>query len=105
MITTIQKRDGRLANFDIDKIANAIQKAFCSTVGRKEYSTCLQLAKTVAQHLQKNNLFSPSVEQIQDMVEKVLIENGHIGTAKAYILYRAERTRIRNMNSRLMKTF
>ncbi len=105
MITTIQKRDGRLANFDIDKIANAIQKAFCSTVGRKEYSTCLQLAKTVAQHLQQNNLFSPSVEQIQDMVEKVLIENGHIGTAKAYILYRAERTRIRNMNSRLMKTF
>lgn len=47
----------------------------------------------------------PSVEQIQDIVEKVLIENGHIGTAKAYILYRAERTRVRNMNSRLMKTF
>ena len=105
MITTIQKRDGRLANFDIDKIANAIQKAFCSTVGKKDYSTCLHLAKTVTEHLQQNNLFSPSVEQIQDMVEKVLIENGHIGTAKAYILYRAERTRIRNMNSRLMKTF
>ena len=102
MITTIQKRDGRLAHFDINKIANAIQKAFSSTVGKKEYTICLQLAQKVCEHLQME---SPSVEQIQDTVEKVLIENGHINTAKAYILYRAERTRIRNMNSRLMKTF
>lgn len=102
MITTIQKRDGRLAHFDINKIANAIQKAFSSTVGKKDYTVCLQLAQKVCEHLQME---SPSVEQIQDTVEKVLIENGHINTAKAYILYRAERTRIRNMNSRLMKTF
>ena len=102
MITTIQKRDGRLANFDIDKIANAIQKAFSSTIGKKDYKVCLKLAQKVAEHLQME---CPSVEQIQDIVEKVLIENGHIGTAKAYILYRAERTRVRNMNSRLMKTF
>lgn len=105
MITTIKKRDGRLANFDINKIANAIQKAFSSTVGKKDYNICLQLAKTVCQHLQQQYNTTPSIEQIQDMVEKVLIENGHINTAKAYILYRAERTRIRNMNSRLMKTF
>lgn len=105
MITTIKKRDGRLANFDINKIANAIQKAFSSTVGKKDYTICLQLAKTVCQHLQEQYNTTPSIEQIQDMVEKVLIENGHIGTAKAYILYRAERTRVRNMNSRLMKTF
>lgn len=102
MITTIQKRDGRLAHFDINKIANAIQKAFCSTVGKKDDTVCLQLAQKVCEYLQME---SPSVEQIQDTVEKVLIENGHINTAKAYILYRAERTRIRNMNSRLMKTF
>lgn len=102
MITTIQKRDGRLANFDIHKIANAIQKAFSSTIGKKDYKVCLQLAQKVSEHLQME---CPSVEQIQDIVEKVLIENGHIGTAKAYILYRAERTRVRNMNSRLMKTF
>lgn len=105
MINTIKKRDGRLANFDINKIANAIQKAFSSTVGKKDYNVCLQLAKTVCQHLQQQYNTTPSIEQIQDMVEKVLIENGHINTAKAYILYRAERTRIRNMNSRLMKTF
>ncbi len=47
MITTIQKRDGRLAHFDINKIANAIQKAFSSTVGKKEYTICLQLAQKV----------------------------------------------------------
>ncbi len=105
MITTIQKRDGRTVHFDINKIANAIQKAFVSTVGEKDYAVCLQLAQTVSEHLQTQQYHSPSVEQIQDMVEKVLIENGYIGTAKAYILYRAERTRIRNMNSRLMKTF
>ena len=47
----------------------------------------------------------PSVEQIQDAVEKVLIENGHARTAKEFILYRAERTRVRDMNTRLMKTY
>ena len=44
------------------------------------------------------------MEQVQDTVEKVLIENGHARTAKEFILYRAERTRIREMNTRLMKT-
>ncbi len=48
---------------------------------------------------------SPSVEQVQDMVEKVLIEKGFVNTAKRYILYRAERSRVREMNSRLMKTY
>ena len=48
---------------------------------------------------------SPTVEQIQDMVEKVLIENGHSRTAKEYILYRAQRTRVREMNTKLMKVY
>ena len=47
----------------------------------------------------------PTVEQVQDAVEKILIEKGHARTAKEYILYRAERTRIRNMNTKLMKTY
>ena len=47
----------------------------------------------------------PTVERIQDAVEKVLIENGHARTAKEYILYRAERTRVRDMNTRLMKIY
>ncbi len=47
----------------------------------------------------------PAVEQVQDVVEKVLIENGHARTAKEYILYRAERTRVRDMNTKLMRIY
>lgn len=105
MITTITKRDGRTAYFDINKIANAIEKAFGATVGAKDYGTCLSLAQEISDTFEscKNN--APTVEQIQDGVEKILIEHGYVSTAKAYILYRAERTRVRNMNDRLMKTF
>lgn len=47
----------------------------------------------------------PAVEQVQDAVEKVLIENGHARTAKEFILYRAERTRVRDMNTKLMRIY
>ena len=50
MITTITKRDGRQVHFDINKIANAIEKAFQATVGTKEYSVCLSLAQEVSAH-------------------------------------------------------
>ena len=105
MITTITKRDGRVAYFDINKIANAIEKAFQATSGAKSYATCLEMAQEVSDYFENENMDSPSVEQIQDRVERVLIDHGFVQTAKAYILYRAERTRIRNMNDRLMKTF
>lgn len=61
--------------------------------------------KEVADNLNHQGLSAPDVEQIQDMVERVLMDHGHIRTAKAYILYRAERSRIRQMNSRLMKVY
>ena len=105
MITTIQKRDGRTVFFDINKIANAIQKAFEATSGAKDYAICLEMAQEVSDYFEAQGTESPNVEQIQDSVEKVLIDHGFVSTAKAYILYRAERTRIRNMNGRLMKTF
>ena len=105
MITTITKRDGRTVYFDINKIANAIEKAFQATVGAKDYSICLQLAQEVSDGFEAAGIASPTVEQIQDSVEKALIDHGYVRTAKAYILYRAERTRVRNMNDRLMKTF
>lgn len=105
MITSIKKRDGRTAHFDINKIANALEKSFQATVGTKDHSTCLALAQEVSDTFEKNDITAPSVEQIQDMAEKILIEHGYVLTAKAYILYRAERTRVRNMNDRLMKTF
>jgi uridine kinase len=95
-ITHIIKRTGEVAPLDRDKIANAIYKA-ASSVGGKDRGLALKLADQVVAML--NELFppdaTPSVEEIQDIVEKVLIENGHARTAKAYILYRDQRTRLR----------
>ncbi len=105
MITTIKKRDGRTVHFDINKIASAIEKAFEATVGKKDYAISLNLAQEVSNKFEAEGITSPTVEQIQDSVERVLIDHGYVRTAKAYILYRAERTRVRNMNDRLMKTF
>ncbi len=105
MITTITKRDGRTVHFDINKIASAIEKAFAATIGKKDYAICLALAQEVSDIFEEKQIDSPTVEQIQDTVERVLINHGHVRTEKAYILYRAERTRVRNMNDRLMKTF
>ncbi len=105
MITKISKRDGREVPFNIEKIADAIFKA-AQSVGGQDYKVSINLAEEVAKEVDRN--FSdkmPDVEEIQDMVEKVLIENGHASTAKEYILYRAERTRIREMDNRLMKVY
>lgn len=105
MIQQIIKRDGRRAPFEIDKIANAIFGA-AQASGGQDYEMAKDLAGQVEQTLE--GICSdkvPSVEQIQDTVEKVLIESGHARTAKKYILYRNERTRAREMNTRLMKVY
>lgn len=104
MITNIKKRDGREASFSREKIAGAIEKAFKATKINKEKSDCDALAERVEQIIDEENI-QATVENIQDVVERVLIENGYIRTAKAYILYRAERTRVREMNTRLMKIY
>ena len=105
MITMIKKRDGRQVPFNIEKIANAIFKA-AQTVGGKDYSEAMELADKVCQRLSEEVIGrDPSVEEVQDMVERVLVEQGHAKTAKAYILYRADRTRAREMNSTLMKIY
>lgn len=105
MITMIKKRDGREVPFNIEKIANAIFKAATAT-GGKDYNTALKLAEKTVEYIEKNlDKKIPTVEDIQDAVEKILIESGHARTAKEYILYRAERTRVREMNTRLMKVY
>ncbi|MCX8128771.1 MAG: anaerobic ribonucleoside triphosphate reductase [Clostridia bacterium] len=105
MITKIRKRDGREVPFNIEKIANAIFKAAGAT-GGKNYDTALKLAERTIEYLEtKLDKRTPTVEEIQDAVEQVLIETGHARTAKEFILYRAERTRVREMNTRLMKVF
>lgn len=105
MITKIRKRDGRTSAFNVEKIADAIYKA-ASAVGGKDYNSALALAEEVCRIIEnKSGNEVPTVEEVQDTVEKVLVENGHAKTAKAFILYRANRTRIREMNTSLMKTY
>ncbi len=105
MITQIKKRDGRNVPFNIEKIATAIFKS-AKSVGGSNYDTALDLAYKVVEEIDKQLTGNiPTVEQVQDVVEKVLIENGHAKTAKNYILYRADRTRIREMNTSLMKIY
>ena len=106
MITKIRKRDGRTTPFNIQKIADAIYKAALA-VGGKDYNSALALAEAVCRELEKeyDGDRIPTVEEVQDTVEKVLVENGHAKTAKAYILYRSDRTRIREMNTSLMKIY
>jgi len=100
----VKKRDGQIVTFQIMKIANAIEKAFIAVNEPISLSYCLQLAEAVSTQFADSNSL-PSVEEIQDAVETILITKEHVQVAKAYILYRAERSRVRDMNSRLMKTY
>lgn len=104
MIVKIKKRDGRTVTFNIEKIAQAIYKA-AESVGGSDYETALELSGKVVDMLMAKNVITPSVEEIQDCVEKVLIEEGHAATAKSYILYRSMRTKAREMDTRLMKVY
>ena len=92
-ISRIKKRDGIIVSFDQGKITSAIFKA-AKSVGGKDKRIAQQLSDRVVAELSRLES-TPSVEQIQDIVEKVLIEEGHASTAKAYILYRQERAAIR----------
>ena len=103
MISYIIKRDGRRESFDLDKIANAVFRA-AQSVGGTDADMARDVAeKTCALYEQLHGSQEPTVEEIQDLVEKELIECGHAQTAKAYILYRYERTRDREVKSNLMK--
>ncbi len=124
MILTVKKRDGREMPFNIEKIAAAIAKALrvsgelnerireeklqLSILGNPGDDlverTALDLAVKVAEHLEASGNKSPDIESIQDAAEHVLGEQGFTETAKRYILYRAERSRVRELNSRLMRT-
>ncbi|MDR3179228.1 MAG: anaerobic ribonucleoside triphosphate reductase [Oscillospiraceae bacterium] len=103
-MNNIIKRDGRKVEFDIKKVSSAIFES-AKSVGGKDFKIAMGLAIKVEKFLEKEKNFTPTVDHIQDIVEKILIENGHAKTAKEYILYRAERTRIREMNTSLMKIY
>lgn len=106
MTDTIKKRDGRQVPFEAEKIEDAIVKAFAATGSAKGRDTAQELTRQVIADLDRDeDIDVPTVEDVQDRVEQKLIENGYVRTAKAYILYRAERSRAREMNTRLMKIF
>lgn len=104
MIESIQKRNGTVVPFDSDKIKNAITKAN-QAVSHDDISSedVSRLTKEVCGRLDPRILWT--VEQIQDIVEDVLIRSGHAKTAKAYILYRAEHSKIRRSESDLMDIY
>ena len=104
-IEKLRKRDGRLVSFDKEKIAGAIAKAFEATYKPGQEEVAGALADEVLSILEVEGAAAPEVEHIQDLVERVLMDKGYIQTAKAYILYRNERSRVREMNTRLMKTY
>ncbi len=95
-IQFVIKRNGAVVPFTPQRISNAIYRAAVA-VGGRDKETAEKLAQQVVAYLEER--FSetnyPTVEDIQDAVEKILIENGHAKVAKAYILYRDERARMR----------
>jgi uridine kinase len=95
-LTHVVKRSGAIVPFNVDRIINAIYRAAVS-VGGRDRERATWLAKQVVKHLEEHTPQGkhPPIEEIQDAVEKVLIENGHAKVAKAYILYREERIRQR----------
>ena len=102
----IRKRNGKKSKFDQNKITNAIHKALMAT-NKDDRSLAEELTNGVLEKL-ANQGFSiekaPSVEDIQDMVESTLIEQGHSEIAKAYILYRHERRKIRDEKMKVLNT-
>ena len=104
-IEKLRKRDGRLVEFDAEKIATAINKAFIATYKPGHENVARKLAGDVVSILEVEGVDIPDVEHVQDIVEKVLMDSGYVQTAKAYILYRNERSRAREMNTKLMKVY
>jgi ribonucleoside-triphosphate reductase len=105
MPTAIIKRDGRTTEFNAEKIAAAVEKAFQACAAMQDRAVADEIAQKVAEKIDNGAIEgTPTVEGVQDLVEETLIESGFVQTAKAYILYRAERNRVRDVNSRLIKT-
>ena len=107
IIANIKKRDGRVVNFTHSKISNAIYKALVVT-GKADYPLAERLANRVIEKMVQSGYGSTgkvaiaSVEDVQDMVESILIEEGLSETAKAYILYRHERRKVRDEKMRIL---
>lgn len=117
MVKTVRKRDGREMQYSVEKIASAVQKAM---VAAGEYANDPRLqelsleavlmfearavAEAVGRRLSHAGKLSPGIEEVQDAVEAVLTKKGLVQTVRAYIVYRAKRSQVREMDSHLMRT-
>ena len=99
----VTKRDGTIAEFDIAKISAAITKAF-DAMGKQYHPSVMDMLalRVTAEFEPKIKDELVAVEDIQDCVEKVLSEAGYADVAKAYILYRKQREKVRNVGSALL---
>lgn len=97
------KRDGREEEFNADRIRRAVSKAFAEVDGGKLSRNGKRIANKIASYVSKLPKKRMSVEEIQDIVEMKLMESNRKDVAKAYILYRDERTKVRHKNSELMR--
>ena len=100
----VVKRDGREVSFDLEKIEQAIRNAFNACGTPQSDSVYTALSELVCGKIPLD-LAELHVERIQDLVEKVLMEEEYYDVAKAYILYRSDRSRIREMNTSLMNIY
>lgn len=103
MVNIVVKRDGREEPFSKDKVVNAVKNAFRS-VDDEVNSDALEISENIADEIEHNDHDKMSVEDIQDLVEDGLMHSSRKDVAKEYILYRNERTKVRDRNSRLLKT-
>ncbi len=102
-VVKVKKRDGRVVDFDVSKVSSAVWKA-AQSIGGTNRKLSEELAQGVLHLLeQKFSGQTPTVEDVQDAVEKVLIEEGHARTAKAYILYRQQRAEIRKEKMQVLE--
>lgn len=98
----VTKRDGREVKFDKSKIFNAVSKAVIEVDGEINQSG-VDLCNNIANEIENTKVDKLSVEEIQDMVEELLMKSNRTDVAKAYIIYRNNRTKIRDRNSKLVK--
>ncbi|WP_027700898.1 anaerobic ribonucleoside triphosphate reductase [Metaclostridioides mangenotii] len=109
MVKSVKKRDGRTIPFNQDRVTRAIFLAATSVAEKEgtvpDYKVSEELTNEVIRYLNKKFAEeTPGVEDVQDAVVKVLIESGHARTSEEYIIYRTERSRVRNSKTRLMKS-
>lgn len=103
-IKKIEKRDGKVVNFDPQRIINAIYKA-TESIGEPNYDLSKKLGEKVVRRLEEilKGKEIPKVEQVQDIVEEILVEEGLARLAKAYILYRQKRAEIRKQKKEILE--